>query len=270
MFSIALANQKGGVGKTTNAINVAGAVAHRGHDVLVVDFDPQGYLTLTLGFKEAYRNDEVTIADGLRNPSGLDSDDLVVSHPEFDLVPASLSLHSVTDALTRRETPGFGTVRRFLQAVGADDYDLVVADTPPVQNAFTDVILVDCADIMVPMEPAEQSIYSISSLVGHVVDLQSQSGTSIRIRAVILSNVHYPLDNEQKRVRRWVDHNFGDQCPVYEVRNRAAIQRSLRDGGSIFGDQAEDTDMMVVYARIADQIERLNPAIRAVGARDKQ
>jgi len=55
---------------------------------------------------------------------------------------------------------------------------------------------------------------------------------------------------------------------VYEVRNRAAIQRSLRDHSSIYGPDAEMTDMTAVYDRIADQIERLNPAIRAVGTRD--
>ena len=268
MFSLALANQKGGVGKTTNTVNIAGALADRGHDVLIVDFDPQGYLTMTLGFADAYRDDAVSVADALQNPSSVNPDNLLVSHPEFDLIPSSKKLHSVKRTLSRQETPGFGLVNRMFEAMGGDNYDLVLVDTPPVQNAFTDVVLVDCGDLFVPMEPAEPSIYSISSLVSHIVGLQRSSGSSVRIRAVILSNVHYPLDNEQKRVRRWVDDNFGNQCPVYEVRNRAAIQRSLRDHSSIYGPDAEMTDMTAVYDRIADQIERLNPAIRAVGTRD--
>lgn len=270
MFSIGLANQKGGVGKTTNAINIAGAVADRGHDVLVVDFDPQGYLSLTLGLEDRYRDDTVTIADGLMDPEAIDPAALIAAHTEFDVVPSNPSLHSVPDRLAGQESDGYGTVARFFQRLGAERYDLVIVDTPPVQNVFTDTILVDCADVFVPMAPAEPSIYSISSLVGHIVDLQRSSGTRIRIRAVLLSNVHYPLDNEQKRVRRWVADNFGDQCPVYEIRNRAAIQRSLRDGTSIFGPGAEATDMTAVYADIAEQIERLNPAIRAVGTGDKQ
>ncbi len=269
MFSIALANQKGGVGKTTNAINIAGALADRGHDILVADFDPQGYLSMTLGFQEHYRDDRVTVADGLLNPADVDPAALIGEHPEFDVIPSSKRLHEVTRTLTRQDTPGYGMVSRFFETVGADRYDLVVVDTPPVQNAFTDVVLVDCADIFVPMEPSEPSVYSISSLVSHIVDLQRSSGTSIRIRAVLLSDVHYPLDNEQKRVIGWVEDNFGDQCPVYEIRNRAAIQRSLRDGSSIFGPEAEATDMQAVFGEIADQVERLDPAMRAL-ARDKQ
>ncbi|MFB6297802.1 MAG: ParA family protein [Salinirussus sp.] len=262
MFSVLLGNQKGGVGKTTNAVNLAGALADRGRDVLVVDFDPQGYLTITLGFEREYRRGVETLPETLRDPAGADPTELIREHPEFDLVPASESLRTVNRDLVRTDADGYGMIERFLQTVAGDRYDVVVVDSPPARNAFTDVLLVDCRDVFVPMEPSETSVYSISSFVDRIVELEAETGAGVRIRAVLLSNVAYPLDNEQRRVSEWVDQNFGDRCPVYEIRHRAAIQRSLKNHCTVFGDGAEPTDMREVYADVATQIERLHPDLR--------
>ncbi|MFB6295643.1 MAG: ParA family protein [Halobacteriales archaeon] len=270
MFPVAVANQKGGVGKTTNSINIAGALADRGHDVLLVDGDPQGYLTVTLGFEEQYRGGDATLATALAHPSRIDPDELVQRHPEFGVVPAGGDLRSVVDDLNGAGIPEFGTVRRVLSEASAGRYDFAVVDTPPVQNAYTDLLLGDCGDVFVPMEVSEPSVYSVTSLVDHAVELERASDVSVRIRAVLLSDVNYPLDNEQRRVIRWVEDNFGDRCHVYEIRHRAAIERSLRDHTSVFGPNAEATDMTEVYTEIAAHVERLNPGVTRLGrAKDK-
>lgn len=270
MFSLALANQKGGVGKTTNTINIAGALADRGHRVLVVDCDPQGYLSVTLGFRDQYEDSRGLLADGLLDPAQIDPETTIQAHPEFDVIPATTQLRSVVQALGAEPSESFGMVRRFLESVSRDQYDVVLVDTPPVHNSFTDVLLADISDIFVPMEVSEPSVYSIHALVDHIVDLQQTYAAGIRIRAILLSNVSYPLDNEQRRVSEWVEENFGGQCPIYEIRSRAAIQRSLRDHSSIFGPNAETTDMRGVYEEIADQIERLHPALRGSLGEAKQ
>jgi chromosome partitioning protein len=66
MDKIAVTNQKGGVSKTTNIINVAGALAGRGIDVLAVDMDPQGYLIHRIGFEDEYKANPPTFADALK------------------------------------------------------------------------------------------------------------------------------------------------------------------------------------------------------------
>lgn len=103
-----------------------------------------------------------------------------------------------------------------------------------------------------------------------VVDLEQRTGAGIRIRAVLLSDVSYPMDNEQRRVSEWVRDNFGDQCPVYEIRHRAAIQRSLTAHGSVFGPRAESTDMSEVYLDVAAQIEGLRSDREPAEARNNQ
>jgi chromosome partitioning protein len=252
-FTIALYNQKGGVGKTTNTINLAGALAARGRDVLVADLDPQGYLTFSLGFESAYRDGSPALADALRDPPRVDAARLVRSHPEFSLLPADESLRSGVQRLGRRRSPPFGTVGRLL-ADAAAGHEIVLVDSPPVQNPFTDAIVADCGDVLVPVELSEPSVYAFRSLVDYIVGLDDGG---VRVRALLLSDVTYPLDNEQKRVLAWLEDNVGDRCPSYEIRHRAAIQRSLNAGSSVFGADAESTDMREVYDRIAAQVERL-------------
>jgi len=226
-------------------------------------------LTVTLGFEEQYRGGNATLATALENPSRVDPDELLQHHPEFGVVPASSDLRSVVNGFNEAGLPEFGAFRRVLSEASAGRYDFAVVDTPPVQNAYTDLLLGDCGDVFVPMEVSEPSVYSITSLVDHAVDLERTSDVSVRIRAVLLSDVNYPLDNEQRRVITWAEENFGDRCVVYEIRHRAAIERSLRDRTSVFGPNAEETDMTEVYTGIAAHIERLNPAVTRLGANNK-
>jgi chromosome partitioning protein len=259
MLSVALANQKGGVGKTTNSINVAGALAASGHDVLVVDFDPQGYLTHILGFREPYRDVGMTLTEAITDPTGIDRGAFVHDHPEFDIVPASDSLRTLVRRLTRDNTHRFGMIERFIEELAGTDYDFVVADTPPVQNVFTDLLLADCHDVFVPMTPSDPSIHSTNSMLDRVVQLGKTAEARAVIRAILISNVNYPLDNEQKRAIGWVEEYFGGNCAIYEIRHRAAIQRALSGNQSIFGPDADGCDMEEVYRDVAAQIESLHP-----------
>ena len=67
----------------------------------------------------------------------------------------------------------------------------------------------------------------------------------------MISNVHYPLDNDQKENIQFFHDTFDGRCPVHEIRHRAAIKRSLSAGGSIFGENAEETDMTENYLQLA-------------------
>lgn len=262
MRSVALANQKGGVGKTTNSINIAGALAAAGHEVLVADFDPQGYLTRTLGFRDPYRGVSTTVADAIANPRRVDPRTLIQPHSEFDLLPSGDSLRTIIDRLRRIDTHRSRTIERFLDEMAAG-YDFVVADTPPVQNAFTDLLVTDCDDVFLPMTPSEPSVYATKTMLDRMVELERTGDASLTIRAVLISNVNYPLDNEQKRAIKWVRENFEGHCAIYTVRHRAAIKRALRDGESIFGPNAERSDMEEVYREIAEKIRSLRGGANA-------
>src|SRR6056297_2547007 len=99
--TLCVTNAKGGTGKTTVAINVAGALTARGRDVLFVDLDPQGNATEGLGLAAAYDAPPPTLFDVLTDPDQRDGlSDLVVSHPEMDVVPSSIDMLQAEHELT--------------------------------------------------------------------------------------------------------------------------------------------------------------------------
>jgi len=98
---IAVSNQKGGVGKTAVTINVAGALNAAGHDVLVVDLDPQGHATEGLGFYDEYESDEPHLGTVLANIDRMDEiNDIVREHEEMDVLPANLGMFTLETDLT--------------------------------------------------------------------------------------------------------------------------------------------------------------------------
>lgn len=99
--TIAVTNQKGGVGKTTATINMAGALNARGRNVLVVDLDPQGNLTEGLGFPETYDDEPPSLYDVLLGPDDRGAiTEIVREHSEMDLVPSNIDMTVADTSLT--------------------------------------------------------------------------------------------------------------------------------------------------------------------------
>lgn len=99
MQTIGVTNQKGGVAKTTNTINIAGAAAAAGLEVLVVDTDPQGYLTNNLGLRDAYTAEPPTFFDAWTEPTKHNPAEFIVEHEEFDVLPSSVDMFNLEQDL---------------------------------------------------------------------------------------------------------------------------------------------------------------------------
>jgi len=97
--TFAVANQKGGVSKTTSTVCIGGALAENGHSVLLVDADPQGYLSRLLGFETEYNTVDPNLADALNEPGDYQLQDLILKHEEFDVLPSSIAMFSVQQDL---------------------------------------------------------------------------------------------------------------------------------------------------------------------------
>lgn len=252
MRSFAVANQKGGVAKTTNTINLAGAAADRGYDVLAVDADPQGYLTNTLGFRDAYGSQPPSLYDLVVDPSAHDVSALIVEHAEFDVLPANVDMFRLEQDLIasgRRPRQRFGDIFDQL-----DGYDYVFVDAPPSLGPINDNVLLACGNLLIPVEAAETSMLALEHLLNQIESLENDYDVQLQEQGVLISNVHYPLDNEQQRAIDWFESTFEGRCPIFEIRKRAAIKRALNNQQSIFGDESEDTDMQAAYERVIDEI----------------
>lgn len=250
---IGIVQQKGGVAKTTNTLNLAGALADRGLDVLAVDLDPQGYLTHRLGFEDDYVRDSDSLYDALKSPTEHDVRDLVVHHDEFDLLPANIDMfHLEQDLIASGMRPRL-RLKNLLDK--ATEWNVILIDAPPSLGPLNDNVVLATEELLVPVEADESSQLALNHLLRQLDTLEDNYDTQVDILGLLVSNVEYPLDNEQKDAIDWYDERFEGRVPVWIIRSRAAIKRAMQAGGSVFANDAEDVDMRDVYADVAAEVD---------------
>ena len=176
---IAVANQKGGVGKTTTSINLAGALAEKGHTVLCIDMDPQANLTVGLGLSA--RDIEVSIANVLLDPS-LSLEDIVESTTteHVDVVPSDIDLSATENQL-------FSTIgrehalREVLHGWAEKSHDYIVIDRPPTLGLLTINSLVAADGVIIPVQTQYYSLKGFRALANLVTQIQGK-GLNPRLR----------------------------------------------------------------------------------------
>jgi chromosome partitioning protein len=279
---ICVTNAKGGTGKTTVAINVAGALNERGRDVLLVDLDPQGNATEGLGLLDAYDAGPPTLFDVLTDHRRRDAvGDLVVSHPEMDVLPSNVDLLqaetelTIADLLARVEAspdlsdagaladlalnvePAGVTGPHALDALDRAlghldrDYDYVVVDSPPFYGKLTDTGLFAARHVLVPALTEATSERAIELLVDQIAALESQVDISVETVGVVANRVENT--GEDRTMLEWLDEVFRD-FPVWEVRKRVALQRAFSAGESVFAYDP-GIDMAEVFLDIAATLD---------------
>jgi chromosome partitioning protein len=251
---VGITNQKGGVAKTTNTINVAGALADLGYDVIAVDADPQGYLTNRLGLNTAYTTDESSLFDALQEPRDYDIRGLAVEHSEFDVLPSHVDMFRAEQELIAAGWKPRERLNLLFDHGGIDYWDFAVVDAPPSLGPINDNVLLACEGILIPVETDEMMELALEHLLNQIETLERRYDTRIQERGILVSDVNYPLDNEQERMLDWFEDTFGGRCPVFKIAHRVAIARSIKQDGSIFGRDAEETDMKTAYRAVAEEV----------------
>jgi chromosome partitioning protein len=176
---IAVANQKGGVGKTTTTVNLGAALAERGRRVLVVDLDPQHTATKLFGVRPASPTLYHVLVDGA--PLA----DVVVPVEGFHLAPADLDLDSAQAQLWT--VPGRDLrLRGGLEGV-AGRYDVVLVDCPPNLNLFTANALLAADEVLVPVECELPAIAALPDLFGTVEMVQRHVHRTLRVLGVLVN-----------------------------------------------------------------------------------
>lgn len=228
MKTIALTNQKGGVGKTTTTINLGAGLAKLGKKVLLIDLDPQANLTYSL--RTHSHRLEKTIYHALRG--GVDINEIIVEHNGFDFVPSSLELSGAELELAS-EPAREGLLKNAIKQIKAQDYDYVLIDCPPnlgllTLNAFTAV-----EDIFIVLQSEYLALHGLSKLLDLVKVVQQRLNNKLEVGGIICT-MYDSRKNLNKEVVGHINDYFGPKVFKTIIRDNVALAEAPSHHKTIF------------------------------------
>jgi chromosome partitioning protein len=261
---IAIANQKGGVGKTTTAINLGTALAAIGEHVLIVDLDPQGNASTGLGIERKARR--TSTYDILTNGAAVREAVLPTAVPQLQIAPSTLDLSGVELEIGRERDRAF-RLRNALAAVnkGPRDYDFsyVLVDCPPSLNLLTVNAMAAADSILVPLQCEFFALEGLSQLLKTVEQVKSTLNPKLSIHGIVLT-MYDSRNNLSSQVAADVREFMGEK--VYET----VIPRNVRiSEAPSYGKPVLVYDLKCVgseaYLRLATEIIQRERALKAAG-----
>ncbi|AZN70324.1 ParA family protein [Georhizobium profundi] len=204
---ITIANQKGGVGKTTTAINLATALAAIGENVLVIDLDPQGNASTGLGIERKERR--LSSYDLLTNSATLEEIVVPTAVPNLSIVPSTMDLLGVEMEISSASDRVL-RVKKALQTDAARRYSYVLIDCPPSLNLLTINAMVAAHSILVPLQCEFFALEGLSQLLETVGQVRQTLNPALDIQGIVLT-MYDARNNLAQQVVADVREHLGDK-----------------------------------------------------------
>lgn len=252
MHAFVIANQKGGVGKTTTAVNLAAGLAQAGQRTLLVDLDPQGNATMGSGIDK--RTLGTSVYQMLLGLATLDQVRVTSPSGNYAVLPANRELAGAEVEmvdLDRRE-------QRLKQALArhADEYDFVLIDCPPSLSMLTLNGLCAAHGVIIPMQCEYYALEGLSDLVNTIKQVHRNLNRDLRIIG-LLRVMFDPRSTLSNQVSRQLEEHFGDKVfKTLVPRNvRLAEAPSYGMPGVLFDKNAKGAQAYLAFAR--EMVERV-------------
>lgn len=247
---IAIANQKGGVGKTTSTVNLAAALARMNKKVLMIDLDPQGNATVAIGIEK----DELPVSayDMLVGESKAKESVLSTEVDGLDLIGANSDLTAAEVELLD-ETKGPKKLRKALKKL-RDQYDAILIDCPPTLNMLTLNALTAADGIMVPVQCEYFALEGLSALMDTIEAVQTDLNPDLHIDG-LLRTMHDRRNNLANDVSNELVAHFGMQVLQTIIPRNVRLAEAPSHGESIL-DYDLSSNGAIAYLALANELIR--------------
>ncbi len=236
MQIISVVNQKGGVGKTFTSVNIAIGLAWRGYRVLVLDLDPQGSLSISLGLENPDSENLTvsTIFQHMKNREEFDPMECILKHPEgIHYIPANIDLVSTEIDLVSAWNREY-LLGKFLDKL-ENDYDIVLIDCSPSLGLVTMNALACTHQVVIPIQAQYLSVKGMEQLLRTIGGVQEEFNGDLVISGVLVTMAN-TRTREYKETYTSLIEKYGGKIPIFEtiIPHSTKAAETSKLGKSIF------------------------------------